>query len=189
MFDISPYLNPADPWPGQGEPMSIIQRLYSEKYNLASILRPNSILEIGVRCGYSAAAFLAACPTARYLGIDHGVPGDKHGGLDGALDFARQMLAEKFPSAQARIEVADTQQMSALPGGSVDLVYIDGDHSYSGCRHDLHLAAALRPRYVLVDDVTYLPLVRHAVEEFCVGRRFLRLDTVRGDVLIHLEEV
>jgi hypothetical protein len=44
---------------------------YRLKWAIARALKPQRILEIGVRFGYSAAAFLDACPNAAYLGIDN----------------------------------------------------------------------------------------------------------------------
>ena len=41
---------------------------YRLKFAIAKVLQPQTILEIGVRYGYSAITFLEACPTAKYLG-------------------------------------------------------------------------------------------------------------------------
>ena len=43
---------------------------YESKYRIAADIKPASIVEIGVRYGYSAAAFLLACPQAKYMGFD-----------------------------------------------------------------------------------------------------------------------
>jgi hypothetical protein len=40
---------------------------YRTKWAIVPVLQPKTILEIGVRFGYSALAFLNACPRARYL--------------------------------------------------------------------------------------------------------------------------
>jgi len=62
---------------------------YKTKWAIARVLQPASILEIGVRYGYSAAAFLNACPGATYLGID--LDSDTFGGVKGAIQWARRI--------------------------------------------------------------------------------------------------
>ena len=69
MFHIAEYLHPADPFV-QSLPLDTLQECYLFKHRLAQLLQPKSILELGVRYGYSAAAFLSACPMASYLGLD-----------------------------------------------------------------------------------------------------------------------
>src|SRR5215469_18824935 len=61
---------------------------YRMKWAIARVLQPRSILEIGVRFGYSALAFLNASPSARYLGIDLDLP--TFGGSVGAINWARK---------------------------------------------------------------------------------------------------
>jgi hypothetical protein len=59
---------------------------YKLKYSIAQAIQPKSILEIGVRYGYSARSFLEACPMAHYLGIDN--DSDSFGGSKGAINWA-----------------------------------------------------------------------------------------------------
>ncbi len=66
-YDFRQYANLADP----------LRDLFPEwvdyyrmKWAIAKVLQPESILEVGVRFGYSARAFLEACPDAVYTGID-----------------------------------------------------------------------------------------------------------------------
>jgi len=69
MFSIDIFLNPDDPFV-IATPLAQLQDYYLFKYRIAALLQPQTILEIGVRYGYSAAAFLAARPTASYIGLD-----------------------------------------------------------------------------------------------------------------------
>src|SRR5262245_7942394 len=108
MFDVSEYVHPQDPWPAcEGLSPEQVRRQYLCKHDLALALQPRSILEVGVRAGYSAAAFLAAVPTAAYLGLDSG--GDAHGGVPGFPLWARDMLRQRFPHASVTITLLDTQ--------------------------------------------------------------------------------
>jgi hypothetical protein len=69
--------------PHPDDPLSYLfdewQPYYRLKWAIASVVAPGSILEIGVRNGYSAGAFLGARPRARYLSIDADT--DTHGGI------------------------------------------------------------------------------------------------------------
>ena len=94
---IKKYVWPDDPW-ACAEPADV-ERIYGEKYRIANLLRPESVLEIGVRAGYTAAMFLLA-GARRYIGLD---ATDTWGGTPGAVDFARQMLPTHFPDD--RIEI------------------------------------------------------------------------------------
>ena len=140
--------------------------------------------EIGVRAGYGAAAFLAACPQASYHGVD--AENRQHGGLPGAVGWARTMLARHFPGRAIRIDAPlDTRQQTP-DGSGYDLAHVDGDHSFAGCLHDLELVERLGCPWILVDDIDYLPPVRHAVELFLgrTGYRHVYLPSFRGDCLI-----
>lgn len=180
MFDVTPYLfADEDPWL-KDEDKDLVKTLYAEKYNVAALLRPRSIMEIGVRAGYSAAAFLSACPEASYLGIDND-SGD-YGAWQGAPMRAAAMLKRHWP--QAEVIDLDSQQLHQLP--AADLVHVDGCHSYAGCLYDLRLAGKAA-RYILVDDVDHHPRsVGRAVQDFLAetGFRSVYLPSVRGDVLI-----
>src|SRR4051794_5262627 len=78
---------------------------YRTKWAIARTLQPKRVLEIGVRYGYSALAFLDACPEAQYLGID--IDSDLYGGENGAIAWARQATSEY----NADFLVADSQQL------------------------------------------------------------------------------
>ena len=114
------------------------------KWAIASVLQPKSILEIGVRYGYSALAFLNASPSARYLGIDLDVAA--FGGSVGAIDWARKACSKY----QAEFLVADSTKMLRLPGERYDLIHVDGQQDGDATMHDLILAST-QASYILVD--------------------------------------
>jgi predicted O-methyltransferase YrrM len=139
---------------------------YEMKYTVAKIIRPKSILEFGVRCGYSAMAFLQACPDAHYEGVDSN--GDVDGGFTGSLAFARELLKNQ----NVRFHEMTTREFGAEfldrinQGPSWDLVHVDADHSFDGCLYDLYLAAAVRPKAILCDDSDAIEAVKLACEHF-----------------------
>lgn len=117
---------------------------YRMKWAIARVLGPRRILEVGVRFGYSAAAFLDACPEAEYLGIDN--DSEEFGGYKGAIEWARRITRE----ARATYLLADSQQLAEFPGGPYDLIHVDGQQDGDGSFRDL--SKALRQaHYILVD--------------------------------------
>src|ERR1700730_2815552 len=93
---------------------------YRTKWAIARKLQPARILEIGVRYGYSALAFLNACPEASYIGID--VDSELYGGVKGAIEWARNSTR----NYNASFLITDSQGLDRLPDGVYDLVHIDG---------------------------------------------------------------
>ncbi|MBE9032834.1 methyltransferase domain-containing protein [filamentous cyanobacterium LEGE 11480] len=137
---------------------------YRLKWAIARTLQPQSILEIGVRYGYSAHAFLDAMPQSQYLGID--LDCEMAGGVKGAINWARKILA---PFA-ARVLVADSQAMSQFPGDRYDLIHVDGQQDGDSSFHDLSLAIQ-QGDYVLVDGYHWSTPNFLAVNDFLLQHR------------------
>lgn len=202
-FDITPFLQPDDPWFRHEDPARV-RRIYEEKYQIASLIKPRSILEIGVRAGYSAAAFLSAAPAdCTYLGLDADQSWSQHGGWHGAPARAAMMLNRHFPG-RVDVRICDTQELDQFlerghPGEQqqdqtdlrrespdfYDLVHIDGDHTYDGALHDLRLFSKVA-RYLLIDDIAYVDEVKDALDTFLAetGHQATRFPTVRGDAIV-----
>lgn len=127
------------------------RQYYETKWRIAQRLGPGSILEIGVRAGYSAYIFLRAVKSdAIYLGIDSGLCDAESG--NAYLEHARGLLGGR----KARLWITQAQMLQAWPNPPAgfplwDLIHVDADHSYDGCLHDLRLSAAIG-RWILVDD-------------------------------------
>ena len=104
-FDVREVYRPGDACAesiGWGD----LRAIYQVKYLVARAVRPLRILEIGVRAGYSAAAFLAACPAARLVGLDK--DDGSHGGVAGYLRDAREMLLGRYPEAGVELHALDS---------------------------------------------------------------------------------
>jgi 2-polyprenyl-3-methyl-5-hydroxy-6-metoxy-1,4-benzoquinol methylase len=117
---------------------------YKMKYAICKVINPQSILEVGVRYGYSAIAFLKASPEATYQGIDNDT--NSYGGTKGAIDWAKKITAE----FKTNFLLANTQEMTKFPGEFYDFVHIDGQQDGDGTAHDLEMALK-KGRWVLVD--------------------------------------
>ena len=139
---------------------------YRTKWAIARYLQPASILEIGVRYGYSASAFLDACPSASYLGIDADY--DTHGGVKGAVHWARNATR----GHRADFLIADSQPMERFPGGEYDLIHVDGQQDGDGSLHDLELALR-QGRFILFDGYFWTRDNFLAASEFLYRNRDL----------------
>lgn len=146
---------PDDPW----QPDPETPRYYGVKYDIAYKLQPISILEIGVRAGYSALAFLMACPQAEYRGLD-AYNGD-WGGVDGSREHAAKILNRY----RVWLQTVDTQTITdPIPG--YEFWHIDGDHSFRGTLRDLRLAGDSGARWILLDDYDFISDVQLAGNAF-----------------------
>jgi Methyltransferase domain len=164
-------------------PTADVIEYYRIKRGVAAFTQPKSICEIGVRAGYSAAAFLQAVPTARFVGFD--LDEGSEGGIAGFSAFARITLSQYH---DAKLVIADSQKFITLPEGPYDLVHIDGDHTTFGALHDIETAIYSRSKWILVDDYDFIKDVRVATNEVIRSLRVTEAyyipDGHRGNVLI-----
>jgi len=169
-------------------------RLYKEKHNIISESNVSSIMEIGVRAGYSAYTFKSAFPNATYLGMD--AENGSHGGAGGPWTWwAKITLDRYFPKDLHKIVIQDTQQLERLPEAKYDFIHIDGDHTVAGVYHDLDICVdAVNPGgRMCIDDYTHLPDVKVGVDKWLEDNvdkydHYKILKTVRGDVVIYIGE-
>jgi hypothetical protein len=157
---------------------------YRVKYAIARLIRPNRILEVGVRFGYSARSFLFAAPKASYVGIDFDEP--SFGSYDGIPRlWAEQRLKFCYPDNTIQTFKLDTQKDSLPVAGLFDLVHVDADHSYAGALHDLQMFWPLCGNTMVVDDyVEVASSVVTFLEKHLNEAVVLKLDSLRGSALL-----
>ncbi len=157
-------------------------RAYQAKARIAAALRPQSVLEIGIRYGYSAHAFLQCPSVVTYIGVDiddtvlnaMGEP---------TCEWAMAMLGRTTLSTiQREFIKANTRTTSVLDLGlnGIDFVYIDADHTYEGAIDDMLQAWQLTQQVMLVDDYIGSPPVRDAVEAFVAKTNALLMTAPSG---------
>ncbi|NEU74134.1 methyltransferase domain-containing protein [Hassallia byssoidea VB512170] len=134
---------------------------YNFYYSYANSWKPKSILEIGVRRGYSAVSMLIGSGDSleRFVGIDSEVD------LPSSSKFAQEIF-RAHSNAEIKLINIDTQNSYIQDDiGIFDLIHIDADHTFHGCINDVLLALSLsKPgTKIIVDDCLYAP-VRAAVE-------------------------
>lgn len=157
---------------------------YRMKWAISKAINAKSILEIGVRYGYSAHAFLSASPQARYIGVD--ADESSFGGDVGAVDWAKEALQKENFSIE--IIKSNTQQWSRLPDGCYDLVHVDGQQDGDGTYHDLDIAIT-QSKYILVDGYHWTRQNFLAVNEWLWNNRAaieysINIPGYAGDLLI-----
>lgn len=93
-------------------------------------------VNIGAGTGTSALALLESRPDLRLYTIDISAHENPYGGL-----FNERFALEKYglwnPERHTQIHGDSKRVGKEWTGGAVDLVFIDGDHSYKGCTGDI----------------------------------------------------
>ena len=119
--------------------------------------QPTSLLEIGVMEGRSACWFFEEVlthPDSRYTGIDNW----EECGADWMADAQEQAVANITLAADPdRWELIHDDSIMALSklheeGSKFDVIYIDGNHSFSGCLGDTYMSWSMSKRIIVWDD-------------------------------------
>lgn len=174
-----------------------LRDIYRTKHQIAWALKSRRILEIGVRAGYSAAAFVHGRTDVWYTGLDKDE--GTHGGVAGYLDGTRFMLSAAYPGAWFDLQRGDSadplvqRRLRQYFARTFDLIHIDGDHTEQGCFNDLYLAKDLvgHNGWILTDDFTNIDAVAAAVRRFsaCFQDRIaseFAVDSPHGDYLMQI---
>jgi hypothetical protein len=136
---------------------------------VAASVKPGelSIIEIGTRCGYSAAVFRQAAPRSRMLCFDGAADADS----EQCLAWAEKTFASA--DVNASIVRVNTADVKALPFSI--FAHVDGDHGYEGCLRDLRLVS--KSKVILADDCDNMDVFM-AVREFAAetGRTMQLID-------------
>jgi predicted O-methyltransferase YrrM len=127
---------------------------------LASGLRPQSYLEIGVRRGRSLAMVASVCPACDIVACDMFIQG--YSGMENpGPELVRSELRRVGFTGGLEFVIGDSHKVlpaffRAHPDRYFDLITVDGDHSEAGARADLEtVLPRLKPGGAVVfDDVS-----------------------------------
>jgi len=140
------------------------------------------IVEVGVLGGRTTKR-MARATQGIIWAVDHwqGVPDDPvqapiYRNLGRSEEAFRRRLAPWLKSGRVRVLKMDSLEaaevLAATEGRTLDLVFLDGDHSYNGVRRDiLAWGPLVRPGGVLSGHDLNWPGVQRAVEELLPGYR------------------
>lgn len=152
---------------------------HSWYYAVSRLLKPKTILEIGVLDGFSLTAMGLGSPDCYCEGWDNECY--RAGSLSEAAANLTKSGLVKFNLI--KVNSRDRNTIS----GEFDLIHVDGDHSHRGALHDLKLALTAA-KNILVDDYDSHPEVRRAVDDFLIQEATLlnvvKIPTHTGMVLI-----
>ncbi len=137
---------PPDPWTGH----------LPFAFWLVKAVRPATLVELGTHSGNSyfalCQAMAAFTPAGRAFAVDTWV-GDEHAGRYDESVFAgvTDFNTEHFRQFSTLLRSSFDDARGYFPDGSVDLLHIDGMHSYDAVRHDFETwQSTLSPRAVVV---------------------------------------
>jgi predicted O-methyltransferase YrrM len=109
-------------------PMTIEwDRKSNRKYFLEYLINKNkysTMIEVGVRDGRTTFYLLDHCPELTIYGVDLSIAG-----------FYSQGIKEQYGNRLIPIQGNSSLVTDQMP--NADLIFIDGDHSYNGCRADI----------------------------------------------------
>ena len=132
---------------------------YENYYALSSYYQPKSILEIGVRYGYSLGSMISASKVIEKItGIDN----DEY--IFGALDKAKENIKKYINSnVELNFSLQNSHDIEKLEYH--DIIHIDGDHSYDGKLKDLKLTIGAC-KIVIIDDYLEFGDVNKSTNDF-----------------------
>ena len=123
---------------------------------LVEALRPASIVELGTHTGVSYFAF---CQAVQHLGLNARCRavdtwlGDEHSGYydESIYEDVRAFNDARYSRFSDLLRMSFDEAASRVPDGSVDLLHIDGCHTYEAAKHDFETwAPRLSPRAVVL---------------------------------------
>jgi hypothetical protein len=113
-------------------------------YWLLEKVKPNSYLEMGVHNGIS---YFAVCEAVRQLGLstkcvalDHWIGDDQAGYFSDAVFESFAKKNQEYSEFSTYKKNSFEKSMSEVEDNSVDLIHIDGFHSYAAVKNDFELA-------------------------------------------------
>lgn len=129
------------------------------------------IINIGAGVGTSALTFLEARHDATVITIDIQKKARGEGGLENEENALKQ--ADLYQTDRYKQIHGDSKEIGATWNGKVDMVFVDGEHSYENCLGDIKVwLPHIKENGILAvhDYAPPWPQVRQAVDESLVGK-------------------
>jgi len=158
---------------------------YEWYYAFGKYFNPRSVLEIGVRRGYSLVSLLAGCEPGVFAeGWDIPNPSNRNYVKD-CLNGLDERIKEHC-NAEIDLKYNNSQHVKSL-SRKYDLVHIDGAHQHKEKIHDLELCLGMSD-VIVVDDYK-CPVVGGATNLFVRQHRshfsdVFKINSLRGTLII-----
>lgn len=159
---------------------------YEWYFAISRYMCPQTILELGVRFGYSGMTMLSGHGVANYVGLDNEC------GEPGSNAYAEPHL-KHFTQGIVELLFVDTQTCDKLPWeGKAQLIHVDANHLPQGLYHDLDLVLPAwdSKGLIIVDDVIADRALYGAAMVWLqhnAGLTHRMIDTYQGLMLIYKE--
>jgi hypothetical protein len=143
-------------------------RIYAE---LGSVFQNPTLLEFGVRSGYSGLVFSKAVQKpCRYFGVDPNLYVAK--GLESAASTYAELRSEGFDLTSFLLEgfsSSEAVQKTLSFSEPFEFIHVDGEHTLAGKIYDLWIARNLvsKEGFVLVDDFEHHGFINQSVKVAC----------------------
>ena len=132
--------------------------------------------ELGVSGGRFTSFLLSRLPDAKMIAVDlwdEQPPRDEEGAetytahnLPAKYEFLKKTWDEHFPERVRMMRMRTVEAAQHVNDGSLDFVFIDADHSYSGCKADIEAwAPKVRKGGLIAGHDLNWPTVKKAVDE------------------------
>lgn len=160
------------------------RQYYSVTEMLTQISDARTVVEVGVAYGYHARHLLSTIPQIRYTGVDpykadydlndsftsdvaHIFDANSQDAMNRLHTAVSERLSSEFGDRFRLVRKPSIEAAGDFADGSVDLIFIDGDHQYGSVRQDLNTwYPKIRPGGLMIGDDYAWPGVERAVKEF-----------------------
>jgi predicted O-methyltransferase YrrM len=147
--------------------------------DIVSAEKPKSILEIGtLRGGTLFVLCKLAHPLATIISVD--LPGGQFGGgynsIQGSLFRRFNAAGQSLHLLRADSHLESTKKTVEQIAPTLDLLFVDGDHSYAGVKRDFELYSPLvrSPGMIVFHDIAPHDMSKFPSEQPCEVDRFWR---------------
>lgn len=159
---------------------------YEIYYAISNYYNPSSILEIGVRYGYSLMSMIEGSNNIKdVVGYDI----DEYES-DGLLLAENNINKYKSKNINLVLKNINSQSIDKLDR-EYDIIHIDGCHSYIGKLHDLELCVN-KCKVLIIDDYNHINDVKRASDDFIEKYKthikdYDIIDSFRGTLIIEFK--
>jgi len=159
---------------------------YEYYYAISKFYQPISILEIGVRFGYSLGSMVKGSnKIKKVVGID--LDSYEYNSLQVAESNIKKYIN---PNIDYNFYLKDSHDIIELDS-FYDLIHVDGDHSYEGKIKDLNLAVN-HCKTLIIDDYNQFEEVRNASDYWTEkNKEYIKkiyvLNSIRGTLVVEMK--